>query len=394
MKLFEPSDFRILLVDDVPKNLQILGKTLQKESYKVEFAMNGKKALEWLKSDPNFDLILLDIMMPEMDGLETCKAIRKNKDFDAIPVVFLTARSEKEVVLEGFELGAQDYITKPFDSRELLARVRTQLELKNSRDFLSEMNEVLEEMVQKRTEALIQSNKKLQNAYDELATLDEAKTEFLRIISHEVRTPLNGIMGPLQLLKYKVGDENRKMFDILDTSISRLDDLAMNALMITRLMTDSDDLNLSEVRNSELLENILEKRNTDLLKKDIRIKFEGESCQMKLDQELMSVCFDHIFDNAIRFAPEGTDITIEERTTDGFYYLIIKDKGKGFAEKATKHLFKLYAPGEPHVDGNEGLGLALSKLIVNAHHGNITAGNNPDGGAYVEIELPLSNNNK
>ena len=132
----------ILLVDDNPQNLQVLGKLLQDEKYEIEFAVNGEGTLEWLKNR-QFDLILLDINMPGMNGFEVCKRIRSDKGMSEIPIIFLSAESERESILKGFEVGAQDFVIKPFDSRELLARVKTQLDLKSKTEKLEKINEWL-----------------------------------------------------------------------------------------------------------------------------------------------------------------------------------------------------------------------------------------------------------
>ncbi len=132
----------ILLVDDNPHNLQVLGKLLYDENYMIEFAVNGEATLEWLKKR-RFDLILLDLNMPGMNGFEVCKRIRSDKKMNNLPVIFLSAESERESILKGFEVGAQDYVTKPFDNRELLARVKTQLDLKSKTENLEKINEWL-----------------------------------------------------------------------------------------------------------------------------------------------------------------------------------------------------------------------------------------------------------
>ena len=132
----------ILLVDDNPQNLQVLGKLLQEEKFEIEFAVNGEATLEWLKIK-QFDLILLDLNMPGMNGFEVCKLIRSDNEMCEIPIIFLSAESERESILKGFEVGAQDYVTKPFDSRELLARVKTQLDLKSKTEKLEKVNEWL-----------------------------------------------------------------------------------------------------------------------------------------------------------------------------------------------------------------------------------------------------------
>ena len=129
----------ILIVDDNPQNLQVLANLLLEEKYKIEFAVNGEATLEWLKNR-QFDLILLDINMPGMNGFEVCKRIRSDKETCEVPIIFLSAESERESILKGFEVGAQDFVIKPFDSRELLARVKTQLDLKSKTEKLEKVN--------------------------------------------------------------------------------------------------------------------------------------------------------------------------------------------------------------------------------------------------------------
>ena len=129
------SSFSILIVDDEPKNIQLLGRLLEENDYDIEFAMNGKECLEWLDRK-TFDLVLLDIMMPEMDGYETCKKIKSDPTQKHIPIIFLTARSETDDIVKAFEAGCSDFITKPFKAPELLARIKKELEIKILRGLI------------------------------------------------------------------------------------------------------------------------------------------------------------------------------------------------------------------------------------------------------------------
>ena len=126
----------VLIVDDNPKNLQILGNYLLKEGFNVEFALDGNSALDWIERT-EFDIILLDIVMPGMNGLEVCRIIKNDPVKHKIPVIFLSAAVDTESILDGFDIGAVDYIIKPFNQKELIARVRTQIEIKRSRDKIS-----------------------------------------------------------------------------------------------------------------------------------------------------------------------------------------------------------------------------------------------------------------
>jgi CheY-like chemotaxis protein len=158
---------RVLVVDDISKNLQIVGTMLRNEGYQVMPATSGVQALERALGQPPH-LILLDLMMPEMDGLEVCRRLKAEPLTRQIPVIFLTASNEMEHLVKGFEAGAVDYITKPFNAPELLARVRTHLELQLARERLREMN--------------------------------EEKNEFMGIAAHDLRNPLSAIKGFAEMI--------------------------------------------------------------------------------------------------------------------------------------------------------------------------------------------------
>ena len=141
--------FNILIVDDEPINIQLLGSVLREFDYEIQFATSGKEALDWVNSE-SFDLVLLDVMMPAMNGYEVCKRIKKNRAINAIPILFLSASVSAGKRIKGFEIGAVDFITKPFNRVELLAKVKTHLELKRSREKLvsqkNELDEALKEI--------------------------------------------------------------------------------------------------------------------------------------------------------------------------------------------------------------------------------------------------------
>jgi len=144
MSAYPTRAFNILIVDDEPINIQLLGSVLNECKYEVQFATSGEEALDWVNSEP-FDLILLDLMMPAMDGYEVCKHIKNNSATNAIPVIFLSASVSTEKITKGFETGAVDFVNKPFNRIELLAKVRTHLELKRSQDKLAALQKELDE---------------------------------------------------------------------------------------------------------------------------------------------------------------------------------------------------------------------------------------------------------
>lgn len=380
----------ILIVDDNPKNLQLLAKFLKEEKYEIEFAINGEAALEWLKSK-KFDLILLDINMPGMNGFEVCEKIRSDSALANLPVIFISAESERESILKGFEAGAQDYVTKPFDSRELLARVKMHLELKHAKDQLNLVNEWLEDKVWERTKELQESNSKLEAANRELETLDKAKSDFLRIITHEINTPLNGIIGFIDILKDRlVNTELIEMLQYLEISAKRLEYFSMVSLRITELRTKSMKVIKETNYLVELIEVVRANLSEQIKSKEISIVIEGEVNNPVIygEKELIKFCFESILKNAINYSTNKGTITIRidtggEQTTCSF-----SDQGSGFTSQALKNLFQLFAPGELHVEANKGLDLALVKLIMDAHKGTIKVVNNENHGAAVALKFP------
>jgi DNA-binding response OmpR family regulator len=166
MRNVDNSQFNILIVDDVPKNIQVLGNILRQEGYCVSFSTSGKQALELVQSD-SLDLLLLDVMMPQMDGYEVCRKLKETPKGRGIPIIFITARTEREDILKGFAVGGMDYVTKPFDSPELLARVKTHLRLKQSGDRIRLANQELAE----KNRELVRLNEELQTALKEIKTL-------------------------------------------------------------------------------------------------------------------------------------------------------------------------------------------------------------------------------
>jgi response regulator RpfG family c-di-GMP phosphodiesterase len=212
--------YTLLLVDDVPANIKVLIEALE-DTYEIIIATNGERALRWASSEAPPDLILLDIMMPEMDGYEVCRRLKADPATCEIPIMFVTAINEEEQEAKGLAMGAVDYIHKPYSLSIIKARIATQLALKVQRDRLSqaqaelkEANAQLEERVAARTADLLAINNKLmEEVFDHRKTAEalgqariaagqasKAKRNFLDNMSHEIRTPINGIVGFTSLL--------------------------------------------------------------------------------------------------------------------------------------------------------------------------------------------------
>ena len=177
MNTYKPT---VLIIDDVKENIQILGSLLEKHNIDIVATDNGMQGIQTAKRLP-IDLILLDVVMPQMDGFEVCRKLKAIQQTREIPVIFITGKTEPEDILEGFESGGVDYITKPIKEKEVLARVNTHLELKRHRDRLEEL--------------VIERTMSLEKAKLDAEKANEAKTRFIVNVHHELKTPLNGIMG-------------------------------------------------------------------------------------------------------------------------------------------------------------------------------------------------------
>ena len=378
------SSYRILVVDDIPKNLQVLGSILKGEDYSLEFALDGPAALRWVEKE-SFDLVLLDIMMPGMSGYDVCKQIRANEKLNDLPIIFLTAKADNESIVDGFKEGGQDYITKPFDSNELLARVATHIELKRAKDVLRNITVVLEQKVEERTQQLLEANLKLQE-------LDQAKTTFLNIISHEIRTPLNGILGSLSLIKsFELGDKTKKFLSLLDISAKRLEKFSYTTLDISLLMTRGQSaLRKKPVSLAFLFEASVQRFEDRIKEKGIQLAFDDASpALVVVNENFIAKVNDALLDNAIKFSDEGGDVKVFVRAEADYLSLRIEDRGRGFDDGFVIDHISLFESKE-HIDKNPGLNLYLARLIIEAHGGMILASNNASKGAYVEYQLPLN----
>jgi len=381
----ENNHHKILIVDDNSKNVQILANLLSEKGYVIEYALNGLDALKLVALE-DFDLILLDIMMPVMDGFEVCKKIKSDQKKREIPIIFLTAKTDTENLQRAFEYGGEDYVNKPFGANELLSRVKAHIEIKKSRDKLKEVNKYLEEKVAERTVELERANKKL-------LELDHSKSQFLQIISHEIKTPLNGMNGALSLInELDFTKESIGYLNILKRSTDRLEKFSITALDISRLNTYGEKALTLEKANikktvSIVLDKIEHARNVKKINILQTINLDNEFAIV--DVQHLSKCLDCILDNAIKYSPYNGSVLVNVLNDCNNLVLEIKDEGSGFEKNVDIDSLEPFE-NENHIDKNPGLGLILSNLIVKAHGGTIENGNNEDKGAFVRMVLPIN----
>jgi len=362
----------VLIVDDNANNIKVIALSLRAHNYKIVIATNGKDAIEMVeKIRP--DLILLDIMMPEMDGYQTCEIIKSDKKNENIPVLFLTALNSSESIVKGFEAGGVDFISKPFNQNELISRVKTHVALKKTRDDL-------------------------ETAMENLSNLNSLKDKIFSVIGHDLRSPLGGVRMTLQFLfESKKGlcpEECLSNFDMMIKTTDEIINLLENLMGWGKAQSGTLSINpetfeLDEILNSVFL---LNRGNFDHKK----IKFVNKLPHGFLafaDINTMKIVIRNLISNALKFTPEGGTITAVAKRTNSQVHLTIQDTGIGIPEK---HLSKLFDPGNylsTYGTNNEtgsGLGLKLCHDFVNRNQGHLEVESEVGKGSSFVITLPVA----
>jgi len=384
-------DFKVLAVDDNPKNIQVIGSILMEANYEVGFAMDGKQALDLLSESKDYDLVLLDVNMPVMNGFETCKAMRHSEFLKEIPVIFLTALNEPENILTGFDVGGQDYVSKPFNSKELLSRVKTHLELKRSKDQLKMVNQWLEIKVKERTQELQKAYSELEIANNELIFLDRAKGDFLEKLSHEIRAPLAGIMGFITVLKDEINpSELFELLKYLDVSAARLERFTTLGMLITELRTKTTSITRENIRVDELVEFVKQRQSDQIELKKMEVVVEGpiDTITIHGERNLVEICFESLMDNALKFSPNGSKLTIGIESQDDQVVCTFIDQGRAFSADTLNKIYELPTLNDLQFEDNEALDIALVKMIMDAHLGKMEISNNDIAGATIRLIFP------
>jgi len=386
----EKQKINILIVDDNPKNIQVLGNILRRESYNVEFATNGEQAIDRIEIE-TFDLILLDVMMPIMNGIDACKEIRKTKPASDLPIIFLTAKSERNDILEGFNAGAQDYIVKPFDGQELLSRVGTHLELKHNKEMLLLKNDELNK-----------SNAKLNESQDKLKEMVATKDLFFSIIAHDLKTPFFVLTSHSDLLVKHIEATHNFTSDskILETAkalnaVSKNGKSLLNNLLQWALSQTGKLNNFPESINiNSFITHIVDHFYSTARLKKIEIIFEPkENYLVMVDNHMLDTIFINLFTNAIKFTHEKGEINISTKQVGDFVEVAIADSGIGIKKEDVDNLFKIEkktkSVGTQGEEGS-GLGLLLCKEFAEVNGGTIKVESVENQGSTFTVVLPIS----
>jgi len=372
----------ILVVDDQPNNLKVVASVLS-DIYTLSFANNGPTALKMLeKGTP--DLILLDIMMPEMDGFDVCEKIKANPKTKNIPIIFLTAKTDIADIIKGFETGAVDYITKPFNPTEVKVRVKNHLALYNAKQEIQAMNKKLADTAGK----LKISNIALEKSNQE-------KDKFFSIIAHDLKNPMAAMLlgGDMLYSMYDAFDDvkRKQHIGMLWDSSKQVSKLLENLLEWARSQTGTMEFK-PKMQNFAPIVSI----NIDLLQynaesKGIKISNRlDNSYEAKFDSNMITTVLRNLISNAIKYTPKNGEINISAKENENYVTICVADNGVGMRPDVLAKLFKLDSkqsiPGTENERGT-GLGLLLCKEFVEKNGGKIWAESQEGKGSQFYFTL-------
>jgi signal transduction histidine kinase len=361
----------ILIVDDVHTNLRILGTILEEEGYKVRPVTNGKMALLVAEKEKP-DLILLDIMMPDMDGFEVCRLLKENPKLNEVPVIFISALNETKDIITALNSGGVDYITKPFHPEEVRARVATHLQLYRQKIELKKQSE-------------------------ELLKLNNEKDKFFSIIAHDLRAPFNGFLGLTQILAKELPTLTMKELNMIAVSMqnsatnyfSLLENL-LEWAKIQRGMVPFDP-KLTELL--PIVEDGLAAVLESAKNKEIELTWLiPDKLEIFADYHIVQTVIRNLVSNAVKFTPKGGKITLSAKANDdNSIEIAIKDTGIGMNSELIESLFCLdINTSRKGTEGevSTGLGLILSKDFIEMHNGTISVESEVGKGSSFLFTIP------
>ncbi len=371
MNTAETKKATILIVDDKPMNLTILINHLQESNYRIMAARSGEKAMEQLKyAHP--DLILLDIMMPPgIDGFETCRRIKANESTKDIPIVFMSALTDTVDKVKGFKVGAVDYITKPFQQEEVLARVKTHLTIHKLR-------------------------KKLEDQNEQLIRLNSSKDLFFSIIAHDLRGPFTGLLGISKILVKSINDlgpaERHELAVNFNLSIERTYKFLENLLDWAKLQRGEMKYQPASFSLNELIMSNIDLLTENAKQKGIKISYSTDSdIFVYADQNMIDTIIRNLVSNAIKFTKHGGGIDISATVND-IVEIAISDNGVGISDERMDKLFRIDIDRNIRTQGTSGelgtgLGLILCKELVKKNGGKIWASSEKGKGSTFKFIL-------
>lgn len=359
----------ILVVDDNPLNLKVLFQYLSDEGYRVLVAEDGASAIEQARQALP-DLVLLDVLMPGINGFETCRRLKEDSDTASIPVIFLTALSATVDKLEGFNAGGVDYLTKPLQYDEVVARVQTHLKLSRLQRELSKKNR-------------------------ELERLDQKKNILLSILAHDLRSPVVTFVSGARILQ-ELTEEGSDVNDIavqLSGHADRLNELLENLLYWSRLVLQNDNIQREWVDPERMVRSAVTLVEAESAKKSQTIEVDVEpETALHVEPHSFTSILRNLLSNAIKFTPEHGRVIVRVHSDDERSYVRVRDTGTGMSAEEVDRIFdltrRIRKTGTAGEQGS-GLGLILCKELVEGHGGEISVTSTHDDGSEFQFWVPL-----
>jgi two-component system sensor histidine kinase/response regulator len=352
----------ILIVDDEPAGRDTLSALLQGQGYRLVCACGGAEALQQT-GELSPDLILLDVMMPGMDGFSACRALKSQEDSRHIPIILVTALDSKEDLVRGLDAGADEFLSKPVGLFELRARVRSMLRIKRQ--------------------------------YDELRAAVRLREEMANMIVHDMRSPLTAILGYVEFLRRDVARRSRHDdLEAIADQARRLNALATDLLLLAKMQSGKLVLHLATVDIAELVRSVAINHTLAARARDVRVVVDApaKACPLHLDSSLFERVVDNLLSNGLKFAPTGSTVTVRVRHAprrDVSVSLQVLDEGPGVPPEYRTRIFDQFEVIAMRREGLEqvGLGLAFCRMVVEAHGGRISVSDNAPSGAVFTVEL-------
>lgn len=366
------SEYTVLIVDDVDANVLLLKLLISKAGYKTLSAFDGRDALEVIMKE-NPDLVLLDIMMPIMDGHEVAKRLKEIPGKEELPIIFLSALNSTEDIVQGFKLGAADYVSKPFNKDELLTRINHQI-------------------------SLIHAKKTIERQTQELKKTIIGRDKLYSVIAHDLRSPIASIRMVMEVLINGISKESvdSEMYDLLimanrltDDSFTLLDNLLKWTKSQTgRLNTVFQD----DVDIMHLVTGVVEVFRGVARLKNIKINLSGTTNRVaRIDIDMAKTALRNLLSNAVKFSYDNSEVDVFVREEEDRVVLDVHDNGAGISKEKQKLLFKTDTHFTSFGTGNEegsGLGLLLCNEFVKRNGGNLRFTSEEGKGSTFSFDIP------
>lgn len=367
-----PSEYKILIVDDVMSNVLLLKVLLTNEKFAIATASNGRQALEQVEKE-NPDLVLLDVMMPDMSGFEVAQHLKSNPNTADIPIIFLTALNSTADIVKGFQVGANDFISKPFNKEELIIRVTHQI-------------------------SLVADKRLILSKTEELQRTIAGRDKLYSVIAHDLRSPMGSIKMVLNMLilnlpSEKIGAEMYELLTMANQTTEDVFSLLDNLLKWTKSQIGKLNVVYQDVDLVEVTDGVIEIFSMVASLKKIRIReMKPEKMMVNADIDMLKTVVRNLLSNAIKFSKENSEVLVKMEEVDGMAVVIVQDYGCGISEEGQKKLLHTDTHFSTFGTNNEegsGLGLLLCKDFVVKNGGKLWFTSKEGEGSIFSFSIPV-----